>query len=305
MCPVAEAPQEWFGQAFEPSSKDGMPKPTSFTAKSFRKSEHRADPSGPASLRGPAMDQAVLPLCSQRLVERRRNYKVDTGPTRLGRNSDWQHLFNRDVISMPDKWEYPWYAAWDLAFHMLPMADVIGICQATADPVLERMVHASQRCHTSLRVGFQRCESTGPRLGVLERLSSEDRARQRDNDFLARTFQKLLLNFTWWVNRKDPEGKQFSAAAFSAWTTSACLTAVSHSHRWLSRPSRCHGLDGILLRHHAAYGLGTGHENRQLMPTWPASSWNTMYPLPMRSTASHGLACGTRKMDSTTTTCYE
>lgn len=72
------------------------------------------------------------------------------------RNSDWPHLFNRDIISMPDKWEYPWYAAWDLAFHMVPMAEVDN--RFARDQLLlflRRMVHAPQRTAARLRMEFQ------------------------------------------------------------------------------------------------------------------------------------------------------
>ena len=73
-------------------------------------------------LRRPALDQAVLPLRRQGLARRRPQQPPPPARRKQGRNADWPHLFNRDVLSMPDKWEYPWYAAWDLAFHMIPLA---------------------------------------------------------------------------------------------------------------------------------------------------------------------------------------
>ena len=135
---------------------------------------------------------------------------------RHARNKDWRgNLFNCDVLSMPDSWEYPWYAAWDLAFHMIPFARV--------DPA-----DAKRQCLLMLREWYMHpsgqipayefnfddvnppvhawaCwrvyKMTGPRGG-------------RDRAFLARCFQKLLLNFTWWVNRKDVSGKNIFGGGF-------------------------------------------------------------------------------------------
>ncbi len=132
-----------------------------------------------------------------------------------GRNSDWQHLFNRDVISMPDKWEYPWYAAWDLAFHMVPMAKV--------DPEF-----AKQQMILFLREWYMHPNGQIPAyewaLGDVNPpvhawacwhiyLESGPPGK-RDRDFLARVFQKLLLNFTWWVNRKDVRGRHVFSGGF-------------------------------------------------------------------------------------------
>lgn len=132
-----------------------------------------------------------------------------------GRNSDWPHLFNRDVISMPDKWEYPWYAAWDLAFHMVPMAKV--------DPHF-----AKQQLRLLLREWYMHpngqlpayefaLDDVNPPVHAwacwrVYKLTERDGVR--DRDFLARCFQKLLINFTWWVNRKDPRGKNLFAGGF-------------------------------------------------------------------------------------------
>ena len=97
-----------------------------------------------------------------------------------GRNHDWKHLYNADVISMPDKWEYPWYAAWDLAFHCVPLALVdSGFRQGTARPHAARVVHASQRTDSRLRVGFWRCESSGSRVGRMARLQDRQEAQRQ------------------------------------------------------------------------------------------------------------------------------
>jgi hypothetical protein len=132
-----------------------------------------------------------------------------------GRNRDWIHVYNRDVISMPDKWEYPWYAAWDLAFHMLPFARLdAGFAKEQLVLFLrEWYMHANGQLpayewalsDVNPPVHAWACwrvyKITGP-------------PGQRDRLFLSRVFQKLLINFTWWVNRKDIEGKHLFAGGF-------------------------------------------------------------------------------------------
>ena len=137
-------------------------------------------------------------------------------PARLyGRNADWKHLFNRDVISMPDKWEYPWYAAWDLAFHMIPFAAIDP--QFAKDQLVlflrEWYMHPNGQVpayefafgDVNPPVHAWACwrayKMTAPRGG-------------RDREFLSRCFQKLVINFTWWVNRKDEEGKHLFSGGF-------------------------------------------------------------------------------------------
>ncbi len=88
-----------------------------------------------------------------------------------GRNKEWTHLYNDDVLSMPDKWEYPWYAAWDLAFHCIPLGDRgYRLCEGAAHPAAPRMVHAPQWATSCVRMGLWGRKSTGARLGCLARL---------------------------------------------------------------------------------------------------------------------------------------
>ena len=122
-----------------------------------------------------------------------------------GRNSSWVHLYNDDIISMPDKWEYPWYAAWDLAFHMIPMALV--------DPDF-----AKSQLKLFLREWYMHPNGQIPayewafgdvnppvHAWACWRVYQIDRkiTGKPDFDFLEKVFHKLMLNFTWWVNRKD------------------------------------------------------------------------------------------------------
>jgi hypothetical protein len=132
-----------------------------------------------------------------------------------GRNNDFRHVYCRDVISMPDKWEYPWFAAWDLAFHMLPFARI--------DPDF-----AKQQLILFLREWYMHPNGQIPAYefalsdvnppvhawAVWRVYKMTGKRGERDRVFLARAFQKLLLNFTWWVNRKDPEGNNLFAGGF-------------------------------------------------------------------------------------------
>ena len=135
---------------------------------------------------------------------------------RYGRNAEWGHLNNADIVSMPDKWEYPWYAAWDLAFHCVALAHVDPDFAKDQLLLLTREwymhpngqlpayewafgdVNPPVHAWAAWRVYQMDCE----RHGVADRA------------FLERIFHKLLLNFTWWVNRKDAEGRNVFQGGF-------------------------------------------------------------------------------------------
>jgi hypothetical protein len=132
------------------------------------------------------------------------------------RNTEWFHMLNADVISMPDKWEYPWYAAWDLAFHTIcPVAGGFRFRQGAAAADAAQSLCPPQRADSRLRVELQRRESPGARLGHALYLYKYERTLGRaDLRFLERSFQGLMLNFNWWVNRKDPRGRNVFAGGF-------------------------------------------------------------------------------------------
>ena len=133
-----------------------------------------------------------------------------------GRNHEWTHLYNSDVISMPDKWEYPWYASWDLAFHCVSMALI--------DPEYAKqqliLFHREWYMNPSGQVPAYEWNFSDVNPPVLAwaawrvyKIAGRVEGKE-DRNFLVRVFHKLLLNFTWWVNRKDPEGKNVFEGGF-------------------------------------------------------------------------------------------
>ena len=133
-----------------------------------------------------------------------------------GRNHDWKHLKNQDIISMPDKWEYPWYAAWDLAFQCIPMAMV--------DPTF-----AKHQLTLIMREWYMKPDGQIPayewnfsdvnppvQAWAALQVYRIEKANTGKGDiaFLKRAFQKLIVNFTWWINRKDPNGNNMFEGGF-------------------------------------------------------------------------------------------
>jgi hypothetical protein len=138
-------------------------------------------------------------------------------PERLsGRNHEWSHLYNADVISMPDKWEYPWYAAWDLAFHCIPLALVD--CEFAKQQLILMTREWYMHPNGQLPAYEWAFGDVNPPVHAWAawRVYKIDKKRRGAGDraFLARIFQKLLLNFTWWVNRKDSEGRNVFQGGF-------------------------------------------------------------------------------------------
>jgi hypothetical protein len=129
-----------------------------------------------------------------------------------GRNAHWRHLDNRDVISMPDTWEYPWYAAWDLAFHCMVLARVDADCAKQQLILLCREWYMSPA--GQLPAYEWSFDDVNPPLHAWAALHVFDVAGDGDYHFLERIFHKLLINFTWWVNRKDPDGRYIFEGGF-------------------------------------------------------------------------------------------
>ncbi|HMO38769.1 MAG TPA: glucosidase [Saprospiraceae bacterium] len=127
------------------------------------------------------------------------------GKRRKGRNHHWMHLNNADIISMPDKWEYPWYAAWDLAFHCVPLAmlDAEFAKQQLVLFLREWYMHPNGQI-PAYEWAFGDVNPPVHAWACLQVYKMDkERNGNDDKNFLRRVFQKLLINFTWWVNRKD------------------------------------------------------------------------------------------------------
>jgi hypothetical protein len=132
-----------------------------------------------------------------------------------GRNADWVHLYNRDVISMPDKWEYPWYAAWDLAFHMLPFARIDpDFAKAQLELFLREWYMHPNGQIPAYEWALSDVNPPVHAWAAWRVYKKSGPSGARDVEFLKRVFHKLLLNFNWWVNRKDRNGKHIFAGGF-------------------------------------------------------------------------------------------
>jgi hypothetical protein len=131
------------------------------------------------------------------------------------RNSEWFHMFNGDIISMPDKWEYPWYAAWDLAFHTIALALVDF--DFAKDQLL--LMLRSLYCHPNGQIpayewNFSDVNPPVHAWATLYLYKVERALGREDIKFLERSFQGLMLNFNWWLNRKDPDGNNVFSGGF-------------------------------------------------------------------------------------------
>ncbi|MHB8341045.1 MAG: MGH1-like glycoside hydrolase domain-containing protein, partial [Mycobacteriales bacterium] len=144
---------------------------------------------------------------------------------RAGRNGGWHHLYNADIISVPDEWEYPWYAAWDLAFHTIPLAFV--------DPEFakEQLVLLCREwyMHPSGQLPAYEWNFSDVNPPVhawaawrVYKIDARNSGRP-DREFLARVFHKLLLNFSWWVNRKDAAGSNIFEGGFLGLDNIGCF----------------------------------------------------------------------------------
>jgi len=214
--PSSDAPKDRFGSAFERTLTE-------------RKSEHDAFYAArePAHLR--ADERTVVRQAYAGLLWSKQfyHYAVDAwlegdadqpkppDAHRTGRNHEWRHLHARDVLSMPDTWEYPWFAAWDSAFHMVAMARVDP--QFAKDQLLLFLREWYMAPNGAIPAYEFQFSDVNPPVHAwacwrVYKMTGE--RGERDRKFLARAFHKLLLNFTWWVNRKDPDGNNLFAGGF-------------------------------------------------------------------------------------------
>ncbi|MDE1193378.1 MAG: glucosidase [Arachidicoccus sp.] len=133
-----------------------------------------------------------------------------------GRNWDWQHLKNQDVILMPDKWEYPWYAAWDLAFHCIAIARIdTGFAKHQLSLMMREWYMKPDGQLPAYEWSFSDVNPPLHAWAAMEIYHIEKQQKgEGDIYFLKKIFQKLLINFTWWINRKDPNGNNIFEGGF-------------------------------------------------------------------------------------------
>jgi hypothetical protein len=150
-----------------------------------------------------------------RWLRERRRHPLRAPVQRGSRNESWFHMINHDVVSMPDKWEYPWYAAWDLAFHCIPLAMV--------DPDFAKsqiaLMLSQDYLHPTGQIpayewNFGDVNPPVHAFAALFLQNLEAGLGEVDLPFLRESFARLLLNFTWWVNRKDPTGRNVFEGGF-------------------------------------------------------------------------------------------
>jgi len=148
------------------------------------------------------------------LTEHRAHPLMNAGP-RASRNAAWFHMLNSDVISMPDKWEYPWYAAWDLAFHTLSLSLVDFDFAKEQLLLMLRSLYAHPNGQIpAYEWNFSDVNPPVHAWATLFLYNVEKELGRADVRFLERSFQGLMQNFNWWVNRKDPQGRNVFAGGF-------------------------------------------------------------------------------------------
>jgi hypothetical protein len=150
-----------------------------------------------------------------RWLDEHRAHPLMSSSHRNVRNTEWFHMLNNDVISMPDKWEYPWYAAWDLAFHTLALSMVdFDFAKDQLLLMLRTLYSHPNGQIPAYEWNFSDVNPPVHAWATLFLFNIEKELGRTDVRFLERSFQSLTLNFNWWVNRKDPEGKNVFAGGF-------------------------------------------------------------------------------------------
>lgn len=140
---------------------------------------------------------------------------VPPAARRKGRNREWRHLHARDILSMPDKWEYPWFASWDSAFHMIPFARIDGeFAKSQLQLFLREWYMHPNGQVPAYEFAFGDVNPPVLPWAVWRVYKITGGRGHRDRSFLESAFQKLLLNFTWWVNRKDAAGNNLFSGGF-------------------------------------------------------------------------------------------
>ncbi len=151
----------------------------------------------------------------EKWLSERKSHPMLDGKASGSRNMDWFHMLNADIISMPDKWEYPWYAAWDLAFHTLALSLVDFDFAKDQLLLMLRNLYAHPNGQIpAYEWNFSDVNPPVHAWATLYLFKTERALGRADIRFLERSFQGLMLNFNWWVNRKDPSGRNVFAGGF-------------------------------------------------------------------------------------------
>jgi len=151
----------------------------------------------------------------EKWLSERKSHPMLDGKASGSRNMDWFHMLNADIISMPDKWEYPWYAAWDLAFHTLALSLVDFDFAKDQLLLMLRNLYAHPNGQIpAYEWNFSDVNPPVHAWATLYLFKTERALGRADIRFLERSFQGLRLNFNWWVNRKDPSGRNVFAGGF-------------------------------------------------------------------------------------------
>jgi len=151
----------------------------------------------------------------ERWLDEHQSHPLLTAARQGVRNSDWFHMLNADIISMPDKWEYPWYAAWDLAFHTTSLALVdFDFAKEQLLLMLRNLYFHPNGQIPAYEWNFSDVNPPVHAWATLFLFNMERTLGRADMRFLERSFQGLMLNFNWWVNRKDPAGRNVFAGGF-------------------------------------------------------------------------------------------
>ncbi|MCR9017239.1 MGH1-like glycoside hydrolase domain-containing protein [Aquiflexum gelatinilyticum] len=151
-----------------------------------------------------------------------------------GRNSDWRHLYNQDIISMPDKWEYPWYAVWDSAFHCIPISRIDP--DFAKDQLLLFLNESYMHPNGQIPAYEWNFSDVNPPVHAyavqrVYQIDKKMRDGKGDQEFLERAFHKLMINFTWWVNQKDSDGKNIFEGGFLGLDNISVIDR-SHAHHY-------------------------------------------------------------------------
>jgi hypothetical protein len=211
-----EAARQKFGAAFEEALRQRLLDADEFydriTPRSLGEDERRVHRQ---ALAGMLWSKQYYYFDLDRWLKEHQAHPLTGGRGRVVRNAEWFHMLNGDVISMPDKWEYPWYAAWDLAFHTIALSLVdFDFAKGQLLLMLRSLYSHPNGQMPAYEWNFSDVNPPVHAWATLFLYKFEKNLGREDVKFLERSFQGLMLNFNWWVNRKDPQGRNVFAGGF-------------------------------------------------------------------------------------------